>query len=110
MYRLTLPDTPPDVTRPDPAVVVSGDPEFRTWNLETDGGLYCGFWQSTPGSWTMSYTEWEFCHILEGVSIITDADGQTMTVRAGDTFVLRPGYSGTWEVVETTLKQYVIRL
>jgi uncharacterized protein len=37
--------------------------------------------------------------------------GETRTVRAGDAFVLRPGFKGTWEVVETTRKEkeYVIR-
>jgi len=29
-------------------------------------------------------------------------------LRAGDSFVLRPGFKGSWEVLETTRKQYVI--
>jgi uncharacterized protein len=33
-----------------------------------------------------------------------------MKLRAGDTFILRPGFKGSWEVVETTRKAYVIRL
>ena len=29
---------------------ISGDPKFRTWNLdEADGGLYAGIWEATPG-------------------------------------------------------------
>jgi len=31
-------------------------------------------------------------------------------LKAGDCFVLEPGFEGTWEVVETTLKRYVILL
>ena len=31
-------------------------------------------------------------------------------VGPGDGFVLRPGFKGTWEVVETTRKEYVIRV
>jgi len=31
-------------------------------------------------------------------------------VKAGDSFVLRPGFRGTWEVVETTRKDFVIRI
>jgi uncharacterized protein len=27
----------------------------------------------------------------------------------GDSLILRPGFEGTWEVVQTTLKDYVIR-
>ena len=91
--------------------VISGDPRFATWNVEeVDGGLYAGIWEATPGKWHIEYEEWEFCHILSGVSIITEDDGSEHTLRAGDAFVIRPGFSGTWEVVETTRKEYVIRL
>jgi uncharacterized protein len=31
-------------------------------------------------------------------------------VSAGDSFVLRPGFTGTWEVLETTTKLYVIQI
>lgn len=91
--------------------LVSGSPTFRTWNVEeTDGGIYAGIWEATPGKWRIVYDEWEFCHILSGVSVIAEDGGQARTVRAGDSFVLRPGFKGTWEVVETTRKEYVIRL
>ena len=100
----------PEVSRPDPAKVVAGDPEHRTWNLEERDGLFCGIWQSTPGAWRVSYDEWEYCRILEGVSVIRGDDGSETTVRAGDSFVIRPGFAGVWEVVETTRKDYVIRL
>jgi len=90
--------------------VISGDPRFSTWNAEEAGGLYCGVWEATPGKWRIEYDEWEFCHILSGVSVIAEDGGVTQTVRAGDAFVLRPGFKGTWEVLETTRKEYVIRI
>lgn len=91
--------------------LVSGDPKFRTWNLDEEkGGLYVGVWEATPGKWRIEYDEWEFCHILAGVSIISEDGGETRTVSAGDSFVLKPGFKGTWEVLETTRKEYVIRL
>ncbi|MEZ5716843.1 MAG: cupin domain-containing protein [Paracoccaceae bacterium] len=102
--------TPPETDRPDPAKLISGDPVFTTWNLEERDGLYCGIWQSTPGKWRIAYDEWEYCRILSGVSILTDAAGHETRVTAGDSFILRPGFSGTWEVLETTTKDYVIRL
>lgn len=90
--------------------LVAGEPRFRTWNVEeADGGLYAGLWEATPGKWRVSYDEWEFCHILFGVSIVTQDGGEARTVKAGDSFVIRPGFTGTWEVVETTRKEYVIR-
>jgi uncharacterized cupin superfamily protein len=104
------PSVAPEIERPDPAKLVSGDPVFTTWNLEEADGLYCGIWQSTPGKWRIAYDEWEYCRILSGISIITDASGTETRLTAGDSFILRPGFSGTWEVLETTTKDYVIRL
>jgi uncharacterized cupin superfamily protein len=101
----------PEAGAPAPARVISGDPKFRTWNVEErDGGLYAGVWEATPGKWRISYDEWEFCHILSGVSVIAEDGGKTRTVKAGDSFVLRPGFKGSWEVLETTRKEYVIKL
>ena len=90
--------------------VISGTPEFTTWNVEDRDGLYCGTWRATPGKWQVSYDEWEYCRILDGHSILTEDGGDSFEVRAGDSFILRPGFRGTWEVVETTTKEYIIRL
>jgi uncharacterized cupin superfamily protein len=109
--RVSVEEAEVEEGAPAPDRVVSGDPRFRTWNVEeADGGLYAGIWEATPGKWRIVYDEWEFCHILSGVSVITQEGGEARTVRAGDSFVLRPGFRGTWEVLETTRKEYVIRL
>jgi uncharacterized cupin superfamily protein len=101
----------PEAGAPAPDRVISGDPRFTTWNAEeAEGGLYAGIWEATPGKWRISYKEWEFCHILSGVSVIAEDGGEARTVRAGDSFLLRPGFKGSWEVIETTRKEYVIRL
>ncbi len=100
----------PEVERPAAEKLISGDPVFTTWNLEEKDGLYAGIWQSTVGKWHVSYDEWEYFRLLEGVSVLTDAEGQETRLTAGDSFIIRPGFSGTWEVVETTRKDYVIRL
>ena len=100
---------PPAVTRPDPAKVIAGDPVHTTWNQEDRDGLYCGTWQSTPGAWRVSYDEWEYFSIRSGHSILTGADGTVTELRAGDAIILRPGFCGVWTVIETTLKDYVIR-
>lgn len=107
--RVTRDGMTPDIDRPDPAKVLAGDPVHTTWNREDTDGLYCGIWQSTPGTWKISYAEWEYVHILAGHSILTDATGHATHLRAGDSFIIRPGFEGTWEVVKTTLKDYVIR-
>ena len=100
----------PEVERPAAEKLISGDPVFTTWNLEEKDGLYAGIWQATVGKWHVSYDEWEYFRLLEGVSVLTDAEGQETRLTAGDSFIIRPGFSGTWEVVETTRKDYVIRL
>ncbi|MGB7287907.1 MAG: cupin domain-containing protein [Salaquimonas sp.] len=101
----------PEIDSPATEKLISGNPVFRTWNTEeTKDGLYAGVWESTPGKWRISYDEWEFCHILEGVSVITDDKGNEHNLAAGDSFILRPGFKGSWEVIETTRKEYVIKL
>ncbi|MCC8933831.1 cupin domain-containing protein [Rhizobium sp. 'Codium 1'] len=112
---LFLPFDPSTVTPEEgaPAAdrLISGDPHFTTWNIEeAEGGIYAGIWQSTPGKWRISYDEWEYFHILEGHSVVTEDGGAAVVLRAGDRLVLRPGFKGTWEVLETTRKDYVIRL
>jgi uncharacterized cupin superfamily protein len=109
ILRLTPEAAHPEVERPDPAKVVEGDPVHTTWNAEDRDGLFCGIWESTPGAWRVDYSEWEYVHILQGVSVLTAEDGTAITLRAGDAWIIRPGFRGTWRVVETTRKEYVIR-
>lgn len=109
--RIAVDDIEPETGAPASGRLISGDPRFRSWSVEeADGGLYAGVWEATPGKWRIEYDEWEFCHILSGVSVISEDGGAARTVRAGDSFVLRPGFKGTWEVLETTRKEYVIRV
>lgn len=107
---LSIEGIAPEEGAPDSARVVTGAPRFRTWNLEAHDGLFAGVWEATPGAWRVAYDEWEYCRILSGISVLTEDGGARRTVRAGDAFVLRPGFTGVWEVVETTRKEYVIRL
>ena len=109
-FRMIAPDVAPETGGPAEGRLISGNPVHTTWNLEERDGLYCGIWQSTPGKWAIAYDEWEYCRILSGVSVITENGGEARTVRAGDSFILQPGFEGTWEVIETTRKDYVIRL
>lgn len=109
--NITTAGIEPELGAPAADRLISGDPQFRTWNAEgREGGLYAGIWESTPGKWRIEYDEWEFCHILSGVSVIIEDGGEARTVKAGDSFVLRPGFKGSWEVLETTRKEYVIKL
>ncbi len=100
----------PETSRPAPERIVAGDPVHTTWNIVDRGdGFFCGLWQSTPGRWRVAYDEWEYFRILSGHSILTDSEGNEHHLRPGDSWILQPGFRGEWEVVETTLKDYVIR-
>ena len=89
---------------------VTGRPLQRTWHHFTsaDEKFFAGIWEAEPGCWKVTYTENEFCQILAGRSILRDAQGNERELQAGDDFVIPSGFSGEWEVVETTKKIYVI--
>ncbi|NLS20885.1 cupin domain-containing protein [Rhizobium sp. P40RR-XXII] len=109
--QLNVDGVEPEAGAPAADRLISGAPIFQTWNLdEADGGLYAGVWEATPGKWRIVYDEWEYFHILSGYSIVTADDGEVFHLRAGDRLILKPGFKGTWEVIETTRKDYVIRL
>ncbi|KQT86329.1 cupin domain-containing protein [Aurantimonas sp. Leaf443] len=100
----------PEIGGPAPEKRVSGTPQHRTWNVEDDGeGLYSGIWESDVGEWAATYSEWEFCHILAGVAVLTEEGGEGVTVKAGDSIVIRRGFKGTWRIVEPLRKAYVIK-
>ncbi|TYC63326.1 cupin domain-containing protein [Rhodobacterales bacterium] len=102
----------PEQDAPAAEKILSGDPRFTTWLVETrdDDTMFSGVWEAAPGSWCISYDEWEFCSILSGRSRLTDADGKTREVGPGDSFVLQPGFTGVWDVLETTRKLFVVKL
>ncbi|MGB5344774.1 MAG: cupin domain-containing protein [Woeseia sp.] len=89
---------------------IKGQPTQRTWNhfASADEAFFAGIWEAEPGSWKVSYTEVEFCQILSGSSVLRHADCQEFRLQAGDNFVIPAGFSGEWEVLETTRKIYAI--
>lgn len=96
---------------PAPDRHIAGAPRFRSWEIDAaPGGLFAGVWESTPGAWRIVYDEWEYFRVLSGVSIVTEDGGGSRRLVAGDSMILRPGFRGVWEVVETTRKEYIIRL
>lgn len=90
--------------------LIAGNPQQRVWLEYEDptSRFSVGIWASEIGEWHIRYTEEEYCQILEGRSVITDAHGHAVTVVAGSEFTIPAGFSGTWRVEEPTRKRFVI--
>ncbi|WP_299204599.1 cupin domain-containing protein [uncultured Amphritea sp.] len=89
---------------------LEGNPLQKLWIEYTDSSeRFCaGIWQSEKGKWRVSYSEEEYCHILEGISIVTEDGKDPIQVNTGDRFVISAGFQGSWEVVEPTRKHFVV--
>lgn len=90
--------------------LINGAPLERVHNVftNTKENFFCGVWESTTGKWNLNYTEDEFCYMIEGKAILTDAQGHEEIIQAGDAFVVPAGYQGTWETIGTAKKFYSI--
>jgi uncharacterized cupin superfamily protein len=108
LIQVTRQGVTPEISRPDAAKVVAGDPVHTTWNIEERGTLYAGLWHTTQGEWRVDYQEWEYIRILEGLSFLVDEAGVETRLEAGQSHIIRPGFKGTWRCIEPTLKDYVI--
>ena len=87
-----------------------GNPRQSVWIEYTDasGQFVVGRWRSEPGQWRITYTEEEYCEILEGHSRIVSDTGEVREVHPGSRFVMPRGFQGSWEVLVTTTKRFVI--
>lgn len=102
----------PEHSTPAPDRVIDGDPHFTLWTLESseDETRFAGYWASTPGTWRVSYDEWEYCTLVEGRAIVTEDGHAPVHLHPGDHFIFRPGYIGQWQVVEPVVKTFVVLL
>ncbi len=68
--------------RPAAEKVLKGDPEqsVRNHYASPCGQFASGIWEGAVGQWKVNYTEHEYCEILQGVSVLRDADGNAATV------------------------------
>lgn len=91
-----------------PDRVVEGDPQHET-TLHFDDGVLAGTWTSTPGKWHAFTNRDEFCYIISGHCQLISDTGDVQDFRTGDAFLIPNGFSGFWNVIETTTKHFVIR-
>ncbi|MBX4971077.1 cupin domain-containing protein [Rhizobium binae] len=97
--------------KPSAGEKIEGDPNFRTWlqDLSFDGRVRTGIWEATPGlTHAIKDDVYEYCLILQGVVEITENGGEPKVYCAGDSFLFKPGFRGTWRTIETVRKMYVV--
>lgn len=94
-----------------PDRVVEGDPQHQTRMhfVSEDKTLLAGTWTSTPGKWHAFTDRDEFCTIISGHCQLISETGEIKDFRTGDAFLIPNGFSGFWNVIETTTKHFVIR-
>lgn len=103
---------PPGEWEPVPAdKVVAGAPKTRTWVQYEDAAakLSAGLWEASVGKWRIAYSEWEYVTMVSGRCVIAGDDGLVIEAGPGDSFVIEPGFTGTWEVTEPMAKRWVIK-
>jgi uncharacterized cupin superfamily protein len=104
------PSFAPKESKALPERLISGDPAFKTWPMDVsrDGLVHTGIWEATPGETrSIKGGTLEFCYLLSGAVEITPDGGQPVIYRAGDSFVMKPGFTGVWKTLETLRKIYV---
>jgi len=101
------------VTVMPPAIVAAGDPTSRTWeaaNLEVGpGSLRTGIWIGEPGVINVPfYPVDEIFTVLSGRVAMTSPEGIRIEFGPGESGLVRKGWVGVWETMETTRKCFVI--
>jgi len=96
--------------KPSDAEKIVGNPDFRTWLQDEsfEGRVRTGIWEATPGLTHCIKDVYEYCLILQGVVEIAENGKEPVTYRKGDSFVLKPGFRGTWRTLETVRKIFIV--
>jgi uncharacterized protein len=108
-YGLTEGEMSVDFPRTDR--LVRGNPKRLTESLYEHPHMNCGIWQCEIGAWHIQFAnnKQEFFQIIEGVVRLHDQKTQTfIEIKAGEAGIIPPGFAGTFEVVETVKKYFVV--
>jgi uncharacterized cupin superfamily protein len=67
-----------------------------------------GVWEATPGRWRRQITQAELSHFIAGRCTFLPDGGDLLEIGAGDAVFFPPNTLGTWHVLETVRKTYVL--
>ncbi|WP_159998121.1 cupin domain-containing protein [Roseomonas sp. 18066] len=91
--------------------LIEGRPEVTVWDQDTSHGgrVRSGVADLTEGTThSMKGGDCEVVHLIAGVVELTEQGGETRTFRAGDSFVMKPGFTGIWKTVEKVRKVFTV--
>ena len=112
IVKFDPPSTAPDIDFPREERREMGAPERRTWVLYESGpaGLVAGIWECEVGRWRiqMDPTEHEYMVVLAGRARLHEPDGTFTEAGPGEALVIPSGFAGSFEVLETLRKHFVI--
>jgi uncharacterized cupin superfamily protein len=112
IVKFDKPSTPPDIDFPRAERREIGAPERRTWVLyeSAAAGLAAGIWECEVGRWRiqMDPTEHEYMVVLAGRCRLHAPDGTFTEAGPGEALVIPAGFAGSFDVLETLRKHFVI--
>ena len=86
----------------------SGAPTTSGRVFYEGNGVQVGLWECTPGGWAIKdRPDHETVQILAGRARLTNADGTSVELTAGDVLTLPKGWSGRWDILETVRKLFI---
>ncbi|MFJ4375316.1 cupin domain-containing protein [Pseudomonas japonica] len=93
-----------------PANMASADwqeTEYRCFS-NPSGSLFGGTWSGEPGTLVLEgYPYHEICVMLSGHVALVDSDGGRKDFKAGQSFFVPRGFSGTWLTLEPSSKIFI---
>lgn len=91
-----------------------GNPKRETWNALSAalgaGQIDTGIWRCEPGKWKIAFsaTKHEVFTVHSGRCRVHDDAGHFEEVSTGESLHIPPNFTGSFEVLETITKSYVI--
>jgi uncharacterized protein len=90
-----------------PERVTAGAPTTRVAQGVDGGHFTSGLWEVTPGRFTTAPKGFdETIHIVSGRGVLRSADGSSVELAPGVSFVMPDGFVGEWDIHEQLQKFY----
>jgi uncharacterized cupin superfamily protein len=88
-----------------------GEPICRLRGItitEKEDGSEAGIWECTPGRFIREVMHAELTTFLAGRCIFHPENGEPIEINAGDVLFFPENSRGTWEIIETVRKAYLM--